>query len=316
MKETLPSDRERARLSPPQEVARAFAATAQALSGRSQIVWGEHCSECAYPACYAHCAFYTPRGDLDCRRFEHGIQPLADHPGLHRIRFRKWGKLEGHGPAPVRPLAEAERLERMDGAVSGALSILPAPYAVTKNLTWRWNARKAARVARSAGLAADALVIETWAADGAVHPLTVALLDAAGHGAAMFQARFEAGPGYGRLVVPIADIRARIDLDAPFLIQIEPVGEAEGRDIVFGLVDFVAFAGVALTSVSPVPAPTAAAPVKVVVWDLDETLWTGAGPWPSSLPHLRKRMRCRPGWSARGWIPCSNRRQSRSPRGV
>ena len=275
MKETVPTDRERARLTPPQDVARAFAATAQALSGRSQIVWGEHCSECAYPACYAHCAFYTPRGDLDCRRFEHGIQPLADHPGLHRIRFRKWGKLEGHGPVALRPLEEADRLERMDAAVSGALAALPAPYAVTKNLTWRWNERKAARLARETSLAPDALVIETWAADGAVHPLTVALLDAAGHGAAMFQARFEAGPGYGRLVVPIADIRARIDIDAPFLIQIEPVGEAAGRDIVFGLVDFVAFSGAALTSISPVPAPTTAAPVKVVVWDLDETLWTG-----------------------------------------
>ena len=100
MKETLPADRARARLAVPQ----GFGAL-EGLSARSQIVWAEHCSECAYPSCYSSCAFYSPRGDLHCRRFEAGIEGVAGAPSLMRIRFRKWGKLEGRGPAVLRPTA-------------------------------------------------------------------------------------------------------------------------------------------------------------------------------------------------------------------
>jgi len=275
MKETLATDRARARLVIPTEVRKAFAGTRAALAGRSQFVWGEHCSECAYPACYAHCAFYSPRSDLNCRRFEEGIQRVEGLSGLHRIRFRKWGKLEGHGPAPVRALAEADKMERRDNQVGEVLAAAPVPYAVSRNLAWRWNQRKAQRLSQPTGLTADALVIETWAADGASHALTVTVLGEAGHGGAMFQARFDVGPVYGRIVVPAAEIAAQVDLSAPYLIQIEPVGAAEGRDIVFGLADFVAFASAPLTSISPLAAPAAYPPAKVVVWDLDETLWTG-----------------------------------------
>ena len=129
MKETLASDRAIAGISLPADVAAGLAKTRAALKGRSLIVWGEHCSECAYPACYAHCAFYSPRADLNCRRFERGIESVAGAPGVVRIRFRKWGKLEGRGPAPVRPIAAADRLARTDATVEAALSA-PLPYAV------------------------------------------------------------------------------------------------------------------------------------------------------------------------------------------
>ena len=122
-------------------------------------------------------------------------------------------------------------------------------------------------------------MIESFATDGATHPFTVAFL-AEGHGGAMFQAAFEAGPAYGRLVIPAARIAAQVPLDAPFLVQIEPVGEAEGREVVFGLCDFATFDGALPAAVDPdrkacVGAEPAARLAKVVVWDLDETLWTG-----------------------------------------
>lgn len=279
MKETLASDRARTNIALPPEVAAGFAQTRAALKARSLIVWGEHCSECAYPACYAHCAFYSPRADLNCRRFERGIEILTAVPDAFRIRFRKWGKLEGKGPAPLRPIADADRLARADALVETALSA-PLPYAVGRNLAWRWNQRKADPARVREPLYADALVVETWAADGETHALTLTML-AAEVGGAMHQVKFEAGPAYGRLVLP-ASAFTRIDLSQPFLIQIEPVGEGVGRDIVFGLTDLVAFAGAPLETVSPqvaksraVSSKPAEAPAKVVVWDLDETLWTG-----------------------------------------
>ncbi len=81
-----------------------------------------------------------------------------------------------------------------------------------------------------------------------------------------------------RLVVPVREIAAAIRLDQPYLVQIEPVGEAEGVDVVFGLTDFVAFTAAtspAEPSAAP-PQPLEQQPLaKVLVWDLDETLWTG-----------------------------------------
>ena len=107
MIETLPARSTFAPIAPPSEIAAGFAALRGRLRARSQIVWGEHCSECAYPACYAHCAFYTPRSDFNCRRFEAGFEPLRADPHLHRVRFRKWGKLEGKGPTPMLAVAAA-----------------------------------------------------------------------------------------------------------------------------------------------------------------------------------------------------------------
>ncbi len=279
MKETVPFDRGIARLTLPPEAAAAFAELSQSLAARSLIVWGEHCSECAYPRCYSSCAFYAPRGDLHCRRFEDGIETVADTPegvSLTRIRFRKWGKLEGKGPASLVAAEAARKQERRDALVGAGLDKAPVPFAVTRTLAWRWNERKKATAARPSATAADAFVVETYA-PGATHTFTLTFL--AEDGAGMFQCAFQAGPAYGRLVVPVARIAAQVDLSRPFLVQVEPVGEAQGREIVFGLVDFASFAGEIPASVDPAVRPPVAAaghaPAKVVVWDLDETLWSG-----------------------------------------
>ncbi len=269
MIETVIGDGAVARVSLPQAAAAGFAATRAAVLARSAIVWGEHCSECAYPTCYASCAFYTPRSDLHCRRFEAGFEPVAGAAGLHRVRFRKWGKLEGSGPVSLSIVEDARAAERARTNRGQRLSTLPLPYVLKRSLAWRSNARKPE--AAGAPGADAAFVVETWAADGREHDLTVTFLETDGPG--LFQARCRATPAYGRLSVPVAEIAARVPLDRTFLVQIEPVGEAEGRDIVFGLCDFA--------RLKAEPAGVAArparrdAPVKVVVWDLDETLWTG-----------------------------------------
>jgi FkbH-like protein len=271
VKETVASEFSTAKVAPPPGAA-SMGAFAAGLAARSQIVWGEHCSECDYPRCYASCAFYDPRPDLHCRRFIAGLEaaPGPDGARLTRIRFRRWGKLEGIGPAGLRPMALAAKRETDDARISQALAAVPAPFAVRRNLAWRWNARKA-RPAAETTAAPDAFVVEGWSNDGAAHRFTLTFLQDLPT-RATFQAPFELTADYGRLEVAFAEIAARIDLASPYLVQIEPVGEAQGIDVVFGLTDFVAF------SATKAPAkPVVAAPVlaKVLVWDLDETLWTG-----------------------------------------
>jgi FkbH-like protein len=253
-------------------IALAGFATLQAeIAGLSQIVWAEHCSECAYPRCYQACEFYTPRPDLHCRRFEAGIEPVADADGvlrLHRVRFRHWGKLEGRGSTAMMTPAEALARRTTDERAGRLLAAVPAPFAVRRKLAAQWNQYKARPTQRSRALPADAFVVECWSADGRSHPLTLTMLNVGEVDGQLFQTRFEAGPDYRRLTVPIRDIETRVDLAAPFLVQIEPVGEAAGRDVVFGVCEFVAFKAAAAAGGEH-------RPVKVVVWDLDETLWSG-----------------------------------------
>jgi FkbH-like protein len=272
MIETLatPAARSDLRVSP--KALAGFAAFQQEIVGQSRIVWGEHCSECAYPHCYQACAFYTPRPDLHCRRFEAGIEPLTDGTGafrLIRIRFRRWGKLEGRGATAVHSLARIERAQANDALIANILAVAPAPFALKRSLAARWNKRKTRLAESKAAVTPDAFVIECWAADGARHTLTLTLLNTGEAGGRLFQARFEAGPDYQRLVVPLREIAGHVDLAAPFLVQIEPVGDASGRDLVFGVCDFVTF------KAALAPRLGDSRPVKVVVWDLDETLWSG-----------------------------------------
>lgn len=273
MKETVAGEYRTAALEIAEPIWAALEATSARLTGKSLIAWGEHCSECAYPACYSSCAFYTPRPDLHCRRFEGGIEEVRGSSSKRQarlIRFRRWGKLEGRGPAGLHPMPAARRLEQVDRAASRLQASAPLPYAVTRNLVWRWNERKSARAGRG-GTTADAFVVEAWSVDGATHGLTLTFLEQDGE-QRLHQTRFEAGPTYSRLEVPVSEIAARIDLDRPFLIQIEPVGDAEGRAVAFGVIDFCAFAP---SAQAPAPSPAGPPLGKVLVWDLDETLWTG-----------------------------------------
>jgi FkbH-like protein len=255
-----------------------FADLQDRIAGRSQIVWGEHCSECAYPKCYETCAFYTPRPDLHCRRFEAGFEPVAvdGNLGLHRIRFRHWGKLEGSGAPMVTPIETAHARFAVDARISGVIAAIPAPYAVKRKLAVLWNQQKTGRSVPHGAVKAEAFVVECWSAEGQDHAFTLTMLNVGENIGRLFQVRFDAGPDYRRLIVPIQDIERLVDLEAPFLIQIEPIGEAAGRDVVFGVCDFVTL------KLKAQPAPSDAAPVltdtrpvKVVVWDLDDTLWSG-----------------------------------------
>ena len=289
MRESVPGDHRPCDPALPASARAAFSAFGAGLAARSQIVWAEHCSECAYPACYSSCAFYQPRpGDLHCRRFAAGIEPVAGGRDLKRIRFRKWGKLEGCGPVRLTPIALSRRREQADAAVSALIGAVPAPWMIQRSLGWRWNRRKQAQALaaspRDAVRPDDLFVVECWSPGGRAHAFTLTFLEQ-GQGRGMFQTRFDASGEYARLETPASRIAASLDLSSSWLVQIEPVGDAEGVEVVFGVVDFVrpgrasARESVSLQAPAqspPVASGTSAPPLaKVVVWDLDETLWTG-----------------------------------------
>jgi hypothetical protein len=157
-----------AKISIPADVSLEFDAFAQQIAAHSNIPWGEHCSECAVPACYSACLFYSPRADLTCRRFVSGIETV-DHSGpadLHRIRFRKWGKLEGVGPVALHSSAAIRGNATAEATVSKLVRTLPLPFRLTRQLVWRWNTWRPTIANRKFDVEPQAFVVESWSADG------------------------------------------------------------------------------------------------------------------------------------------------------
>ncbi len=78
-----------------------------AIARKSFLFWGEHCVECAAPACYSTCSLYQPRADGRCRRFEYGIFENAHVNGRSaaELVFKQWAQLGTRGNV---------RLERVD----------------------------------------------------------------------------------------------------------------------------------------------------------------------------------------------------------
>jgi FkbH-like protein len=263
-----------AKVSIPTDVSLEFDAFARQMAAHSDIVWGEHCSECAVPSCYSACSFYSPRADLTCRRFLNGIE-IIDHSGranLHRIRFRKWGKLEGGGPVALHSTAAIQWSVTAEAAVSRFVRMLPLPFRLRRHLAWRWNGWRRTAANHKFGSEPQAFVVESWSADGRSHSFTVTFLEADSR--RMYQEGFDIGPSYSRLTIPLERIADHIDLDAPYLVQVEPSGDASGCEIVLGCCDFVATP--AETEVrKPLDAASTKKHAKVVVWDLDNTLWDG-----------------------------------------
>jgi FkbH-like protein len=276
MNKTVPRDYHAAVLARPDGIDQHYTFAAKII-GRSQIVWAEHCTECDYPSCYTSCSFFDPRPDVHCRRFANGMEAAylegePKGPGLTRIRFRKWGKLEGEGPARMHSAKKAKARESQDRFISRTISYPLLPLGIQRSLGLRWNKVKA----RSSGhfdLKPDLFVLEGWVVGVSPQRFSLTFLQNDPRRAA-FQRVFDLAPSYGRISFPVAEIAAHIDLSMPYLVQIEPLGEVKEIQAVFGMIDFVAIAGE--HGDAPKTAVDNSLPlVKIVVWDLDETLWTG-----------------------------------------
>ncbi|HZQ39265.1 MAG TPA: HAD-IIIC family phosphatase, partial [Rhizomicrobium sp.] len=234
--------------------------------------------ECAYPSCYSTCSFYTPRHDLHCRRFEHGIERLDHHSAhLTRIKFRRWAKLEGEG-----------RVSLISGGGGAALDLFDRGYdrlsqmsSLGRRLNWRWNDVKRFVAGKGSGIAdGDVFVFEAFHDDAASWPFTLSIMPKDKEKQGLFQFRIELSRGYNRTVIPVSEIRAKVGLDQTLVFQIEPLKERTPA-IVFGVTDFVRPSRRLDNVAGRPPVQTRLAPVgekpkfKCVVWDLDNTLWQG-----------------------------------------
>lgn len=256
----------------PSDVRRRFAELTDRVIARTVLPWGEHCTECAIPTCYATCALYSERPDGKCRRFTGGTGRIDGIEGvgayLLEVSFRRWGQLHAVGHTYVTAVEEAKWIERRDLLSGSVLRSLPLPRAVRRWATRRRSRGKndAARALAGSGGRPSYFLLEVYNPGGERLRLTFTVRPKTERAATPFQERLSIEPGFTRHRVDVASIAARVDLDAPFVVDLMPNEVPEGTTLYFGGMDFV---------VDPGYRRPTARTCKCVVWDLDNTVWDG-----------------------------------------
>ena len=269
---------------PPGVLAR-FSEYRASVEARTLLPWGEHCTECAWPACYATCELYEPRTDGACRQFVDGVVriPHVDGaaPYLQKITFRRWAKLWTLGNIDCHALAAADRIERLNIFAGAAARLLPplpgdvTPRALRK-IAYLRKQRLAERV--TGGPRPDFLVCEVFNPNDRQVTMTLSIRERRQGSVRRFQHLITLPPGFSREKIALTEIERLVATSGTFEIELVP-NDAEGLTLYFGLIDFVKERTAARPPSQPQKqAQAAAAPAatcKCVVWDLDNTLWDG-----------------------------------------
>lgn len=265
----------------------------QNIAEASLLFWGEHCVECAAPACYHTCDLYRPRPDGHCRRFASGI---VQNPAFRSARgygaeisFKRWGKLETRGNTALISYPWLLRLERLLGWSARALdrfgNILSPLVrderlrSLPRRLTARLGRTLHARARRSAP--PDAFLVEVFNPGSTPENLqismTVARSELPAHARQptaslpSFRKRLDLPPGYSRHDIPYGELSVVTESGLPFDIALTPEADRNPK-LVFISADFVRFAQHRMRQTESTGDRPA---IKCVVWDLDNTLWKG-----------------------------------------
>jgi FkbH-like protein len=266
---------------------------ARDIKAASLLFWGEHCVECAAPACFQSCDLYRERPNGECRRFARGIVRNSAFPSVRgygaEVSFKKWGKLEARGNTRMMSRRWLLLLERLiDWSVPVSNGLGSVAYRATGDARWRAaTSRGLEKLGRKlhpraqTGQSPDAFLLEIYnpgTGPEALHVVMTVARKELAHRALdptallpSYRKRVELPPGYSRHEMPHVEFAPVIESGLPFDIALVPESEAEPT-LIFLSADFVRF-----TRQRAVPSnPQGQAPaLKCVVWDLDNTMWNG-----------------------------------------
>lgn len=240
---------------------------------RCLLMWEEHCVECSPPYCYHHCVNYQRRKDGRCVRMQGGIRKSFETAGslpyAAVCTFRKWAKLEAlYASHPVGDAAYRradklnEWLSKMALGVAHALrGLLPsyAPYSRLNRYKNHWLNTCCVKDERF-----DLLYIDCELKDKEQVQLLVQIDQPE---KVLFSQMFTLKKGSNQLSVDISTVEPNVPDTRIF---ITPMNEETDTTIVFTWLDLFK-----LKKRQNADDEQPAEKVKVVVWDLDNTLWKG-----------------------------------------
>lgn len=250
----------------------------------SLLQWEEHCTECAMPACYKSCDYYMPRKDGKCRRFKNGFELYkpedAAVPTIARIEFKKWGALMSIGSVGLVDKGIAGQVKRRLDMVAKIARVIPdkrinilGRHGVSSRLATRYKKYIIRNTISSHAIDVepDYFVIQLFNPTDKEADITF-MIRAIGvsKGRFPYQKRLIAAKGHFQLCIPFDEIRPFLDLRDDHYVSITPNNAGSSGEplcLFFGQIGFVK----SKSELSEVSIKM----VKVVAWDLDNTLWEG-----------------------------------------
>ncbi|MGH8013241.1 MAG: HAD-IIIC family phosphatase [Candidatus Binataceae bacterium] len=257
------------------------------VTGIALLLWGEHCVECAAPACYQTCDLYQPRLDSRCRRFAYGAYKNRAFNSFRgygvEVSFKKWAKIEAFGNTAILPLRSVLRWERAlerGAPLANVLGKVVQRFTNGRNweeLTYIASGKLSRRMHRhgAGGVQPDAFLLEIY--NPGIEEVRLQVIfslsadDVAqnGHPAPIIAPAVKTlslPPGYSRHEFGADDFQWISDRGLPFKITMVPEADNNAR-LVFLSADLVKF--------KRRPAAPNKVGIKCVVFDLDNTVWNG-----------------------------------------
>lgn len=257
------------------------------IAASSFLVWGEHCTECAAPACFTTCDLYQPRPDGQCRRFAFGVYRNRNFDSVRgygaEIAFKKWAKLEARGNTHMEPVDRVLRRERTVERLAPATGWLGAVAArISRDARFnslafrlleryqRWKHRR-----KTPDYVPSAFVLEVYNPTGT--PVNMQLRMSISHAELggvdpvtlppPFATTVTLPPGFSRREIDRVLFQSVTEAGLPFDVSLTPEADSAAH-LIFLAADFVTFE-------KPAIAAAGRPAVKCVVFDLDNTVWDG-----------------------------------------
>ncbi|MDO5978066.1 HAD-IIIC family phosphatase [Flavivirga spongiicola] len=261
----------------PREVWEKFSDTYRSIKSRSMLHWTEHCTECAMPSCFKTCDLYAPRIDGKCQRFVEGIERVKQPDEVNnaaqilKIQFKKWGVLATQGNNELYDCNEIEKKERRELKLSRVIHLVPPKFVKKKLIQKRYSQKKKKIISEqnSGTKTPDGFLLEIYNPTEEMIPLGLVIRnDDPKYSKMPFQYRIELIPGYNKEIIPFDEITKRAKIELPYRIDLTPEAINSETPLYFGTSEFVQLEDYKQTN-------QAAKKIKCIVWDLDNTIWSG-----------------------------------------
>ena len=240
----------------------------------SNILWEEHCLECAPPHCYKQCEHYLCRVDKKCKRSKYGFIKNTSVKGLYSygvdLRFETWGKIEAkfnpnHALTPKQSLSKQSKINSLYSfalyfsKLFSFLSPTLKPLGAVKHYSSIFN-----KLLSNSPVKWDEFVIEVYSPQDKDVQIR---LQCDTKENILFTENITISPGYNFFHIPYQNFNIPSNTTQSFRIYLTPQINEKPR-LVFTWLDFVKYKK-SHTTTKP------ANKVKCIAWDLDNTLWNG-----------------------------------------
>ena len=250
----------------------------------SILQWEEHCTECAMPECYQTCDLYESRKDGKCRRFTEGIAPIKGfanyQDNLVKITFKKWGSLMATGYLDIVDLNKAMTVERKAVKVAAIAASIPdsrisimGRRGVSSRLTTRYKKRmlKNFLAKEKICIKPDYFLLEIYNPNDYHVDLTFVIRATEGEKSAIpYQKRLELDHGFHKITIDYKEIHNFVDPDKKHYVSLIPNFE-DAKETTIP----VYFGFLGLIKENEYSTSDKIKAIKVVAWDLDNTVWEG-----------------------------------------